>query len=164
MKLIRSKKTGPGPAVSVYQISKHEVEWLLAVLRFYPQLNSDYHQITQGVAAEIVAGQQLLEEAMAQRRAEHKRKLDKFLAMPGRFRQEAPDQFRLTIEPEQMEWLLQVLNDVRVGCWVKLGRPELEPMFQRKLTVEESRAMSALELSGFFQMVFLGAYESSEPA
>jgi hypothetical protein len=164
MKLIRSKKTGPGPAISVYQISKHEVEWLLAVLRFYPQINSDYHQITQGVASEIVAGQQLLEEAMSQRRAEHKRKLDKFLATPGRFRQEAPDQFRLTLEPGQMEWLLQVLNDVRVGCWVKLGRPELEPMFQRKLTMEESRAMSALELSGFFQMVFLGAYENAEPA
>ena len=98
MKFIRSQKSGDGAAAFVFQISKQEVEWLLAVLKFYPQLDSGYHQITQGAAAEIKAEQQLLEEAMAQRRAEHKRKLDKFLATPGRFRLEAPDQFRFTLD------------------------------------------------------------------
>jgi hypothetical protein len=106
----------------------------------------------------------LLEEAMSQRRGEHKRRLDKFLATPGRFRLEAPDLFRFTLEAEQMEWLLQVLNDVRVGCWVKLGRPELEPACPKKLSAEETRTMSALELSGFFQMVLLGAYGGPEAA
>ena len=164
MKFIRSEKNGNGPAAFVFQISKHEVEWLLAVLKFYPQLDSGYHQITQGAAQEIKAEQQLLEEAMAQRRAEHKRKLDKFLATHGRFQPEAPDLFRFSLSPEQMEWLLQVLDDVRVGCWVKLGRPELEPPPPKKLNAEEARAMSALELSGFFQMVLLGAYDGPEPA
>ena len=163
MKFIRSQKSG-NDAAFVFQISKHEVECLLAVLKFYPQLDSGYHHITQGGAEEIKAEQQLLEEDMAQRRAEHKRKLDKFLATPGRFRPEAPDQFRFSLSPEQMEWLLQVLDDVRVGCWVKLGRPELEPPPPKKLSAEETRAMSALELSGFFQMVLLGAYDEPEPA
>ena len=63
-----------------------------------------------------------------------------------------------------MEWLLQVINDVRVGCWVKLGRPELEPVRRKKLTADEARTMSALELSGFFQMVLLGAYDGPEAA
>jgi hypothetical protein len=163
MKYIRSQKSGGDPVAFVFEISKQEVEWLLAVLKFYPQLDSDYHQITQGVAAEIVAGQQLLEEAMAQRRGEHKRKLDKFLATPGRFRLEAPDQFRFLLATEQMDWMLQILNDVRVGCWVKLGRPELEPVCAKKLNVEEARTMAILELSGFFQMVLLGACEGPEP-
>jgi hypothetical protein len=163
MKFIRRQKNGNDAAAFVFHISKQEVEWLLAILKFYPQLDSDYHQISQGVAAEIIAGQQLLEEAMAQRRRDHQRKLEKFLATPGRFRLEAPDQFRFTIAAEQMEWLLQILNDVRVGCWVKLGRPELEPMPRKKLTPEEERAVSALELSGFFQMILLGACEGPEP-
>ena len=121
-------------------------------------------RITQGAAEEIKAEQQLLEDAMAQRRGEHKRKLEKFFATPGRFRLEAPDQYRFTLTAEQMEWLLQILNDVRVGCWVKLGRPELEPAPPEKLTAEEARALSALEMSGFFQMVLLGAYEGPGPA
>ena len=163
MKFVRSQKSGTDAAAFVFDISKHEVEWLLAVLRFFPQLESDYHQITQGAAQEIKAEQQLLEEAMGQRRSEHKRKLEKFFATPGRFRLEAVDQFRFTLTAEQMEWLLQILNDVRVGCWVKLGRPELEPAPPEKLTADEARALSALEMSGFFQMVLLGAYEGPEP-
>lgn len=123
MKFIRSQKSGNGPAAFVFQISKQELEWLLGILKFYPQLDSGYHQITQGAAEEIKAEQQLLEEAMAQRRCEHIGKLEKFFATPGRFRLEAPGQFRFTLTAEQMEWLLQVLNDVRVGCWVKLGLP-----------------------------------------
>jgi hypothetical protein len=163
MKFIHSQKSGNEAAASVFQISKQEVEWLLGVLKFYPQLDSDYHHITQGAAQEIKAEQQLLEEAMAQRRSEHKRKLEKFFATPGRFRLEAMDQYRFTLTAEQMEWLLQILNDVRVGCWVKLGRPELEPAPPEKLTAEEARTLSALEMSGFFQMVLLGAYEGPEP-
>jgi len=163
MKFIRSEKSGNGPAAFVFQISKHEVEWLLGVLKFYPQLDSGYHRITQGAAEEIKAEQQLLEEAMAQRRREHKNKLEKFLATPGRFRLEGPDQFHFSLAPEQMEWLLQVLDDVRVGCWVKLGCPELEPSPPKNLTAGDARAMSALELSGFFQMILLGAYDGPEP-
>jgi len=164
MKFIRSQKSGNGPAAFVFQISKQELEWLLGILKFYPQLDSAYHQITQGGAEEIKAEQQLLEEAMAQRRCDHMGKLEKFFATPGRFRLEAPDQFRFTLNAEQMEWLLQVLNDVRVGCWVKLGRPELEPVPPGKLTAAEARVLSALELSGFFQMVLLGAYDGPGPA
>jgi hypothetical protein len=63
-----------------------------------------------------------------------------------------------------MEWLLQILNDVRVGCWVKIGRPELEPLRKTQLTADESRALSALELSGFFQMILLGAFDVPEGA
>ena len=163
MKFIRSQKRGDEASSFVFEVNKQEVEWLLGVLKFYPQLGSGYHQITQGDADEIQAEQQLLEEAMGQRRREHKRKLEKFFATPGRFRLEAPDQFRFTLTAEQMEWLLQVLNDVRVGCWVKLGRPELEPAPPGKLNAEEARTLSALELSGFFQMVLLGAYDGPEP-
>jgi len=87
----------------------------------------------------------------------------KFLATPGRFRLEGPDLFHFSLTPEQTEWLLQILDDVRVGCWVKLGRPELEPAPPKNLTEEEARTMSALELSGFFQTILLGAYDGPEP-
>ena len=163
MRHIRPQKSGSGAAAFAFEITQREVEWLLAILKFYPQLDSDYHRITQGAAGEINAGQQLLEEAMAQQRREHKRKLEKFLATARPFPAEGPDRFRLTLGAGQMEWLLQVLNDVRVGCWVKLGRPDLEPMSRKKLTAEEARAVSALELAGFFQMILLGACEGQAP-
>ena len=76
-------KSGNGPGAFVFQISKQEVEWLLGVLKFYPQLDSTYHHITEGAAAEIKAEQKWLEEAMAQRRCEHTGKLEKFFSSPA---------------------------------------------------------------------------------
>ncbi len=163
MKLIRTPKSENAPATFVFLMQGHEVECLTALLKTYPQLDAAFHRITSGDAAEIKAEQETLEAAMAERRRDHKRKLDKFLASPGRFRQMAPDQFRFVVTPEQMEWLLQILNDVRMGCWVKLGRPELEGARARNLTGEAMRDLAALELSGFFQMVLLEAYNPPPP-
>jgi hypothetical protein len=140
------------------------VEWLLAVLKYYPQVTSEYHQITQGAAEEIKGEQQLLQDAMSQRRAGHKRKLDKFLATPGRFHLEGPDLFHFSLTPDQLEWFLQVLDDVRVGSWVKLGCPDLEPSPPKKLALHEARLLEALELSGFFQTILLAAYDEAAPA
>jgi hypothetical protein len=162
MKYLRPQKGGHGVPAFVFQLNRQEMDWLLATLRLYPMLDSSYHKITGGSAEEIRAEQQLLEDAMRQQRSEHKRKLDKFLATPGRFRLEAPDQYRFNLTAEQMEWFLQVLNDVRVGCWVKLGRPELEPARRRELTGQDARHMAALEASGFFQMVLLQAGKTPE--
>jgi hypothetical protein len=162
MKYIRPQKGGHGVAAFVFQLNRQELDWLLATLKLYPLLDSSYHKITDTDAAEIKAEQTLLEDAMSQQRAESRRKLDKFLATPGRFRLEAPDQYRFNLTAEQMEWFLQVLNDVRVGCWVKLGRPELEPARRRELTGQDARHMAALEASGFFQMVLLQAGKPPE--
>jgi hypothetical protein len=164
MKFIRPQKGGHGVAAFVFQMNRQEMDWLLSTLKMYPLLDSSYHRITHSGAEEIQAEQELLEEAMAQQRSDYKRKLDKFIASPGRFRLEAPDQYRLNLTAEQMEWLLQVLNDIRVGCWVKLGRPELEPVRRRELGGQDARHMAALEVSGYFQMVLLQAGKAPESA
>jgi hypothetical protein len=164
MKLIRTLKSASSSGGFAFLMNKQEVDWLLALLKIYPQMDSSCHKLTTTSAAEIKAEQETLEESMAQYRRDHRRKLDKFLASPGRFRLEAPDQYRFALTPEQMEWMLQLLNDVRVGCWVKLGRPELEGVPKRHLTGQAARDMTALELSGYFQMVLLEAFKGPAAA
>ena len=60
----------------------------------------------------------------------------------------------------EVEWLLQVLNDVRVGSWLALGEPERgqEPA----VTAQNARYLLALELCGLFQSVLLAALGVSE--
>jgi hypothetical protein len=66
--------------------------------------------------------QQLLDEALAAQRQENKKFVETFLQSgtkaPG---DEAGWRFLLPVA--QMEWLLQVLNDVRVGSWLIMGSP-----------------------------------------
>ena len=61
----------------------------------------------------------------------------------------------LTLAPTQMEWLLQVLNDVRVGSWLTLGKPEEgeAPVFKERAGIY----WVAMEVCGIYQSVLLSA-------
>ena len=159
MKFIRSNKSGKTGPILIFHINKREKQWLLNTLKMYPILDASYHQFSKGKESVNQAEQKLLEEEMAAQRKDHKKKLDQFLDGEQRFLLESPDTFRFTITPEQSEWLLQVLNEVRVGSWVRLGRPEMEAA--RKLVLKKDKAIyfAAMEMSGYFQMALLEAFK-----
>jgi hypothetical protein len=157
MKIIRSEQGGG--AAFVFQISPREKALLLATLKLYPMLDSGFHQISRGERPQKKAEQQWLEEAMAEQRKEHKKKLDQFFGDEGRFFKMAKSEVRLTLNPEQMEWMLRVLNEIRVGSWVQLGRPELHAVRKTGATSQHASSVAAMELSGYFQMVLLEAFQ-----
>ena len=95
---------------------------------------------------------------MQQQQVDHKKKLNQFFNDDRRFFKEAKGELRLTLNGEQMEWLLRVLNEIRVGSWVRLGRPELEAVRKIRPTNEQARFLASMELSGYFQSALLEAY------
>ena len=155
MKLIQRKGSE-----FVFEFGKREKEMLGAVLCLYPMLNPDHHEIskTPDTSTAVQESQALLREAMAQARAENKAQVARFLADKN-WRPVASGQWRVTLHGEQMEWLLQVLNDVRVGCWVRLGKPDPDQGNMAPPTAENLPYMGAMELSGLFQTLLLHAME-----
>jgi hypothetical protein len=127
---------------------------LLSVLRLYPCLRPAHQPLSKsgGIAAPE-GDQALLNEALAEHRQGNRRRLQALLADPHHL-QEQESGWRLSLLPADLEWLLQVLNDIRVGSWVLLGSPETAP-----LSVDEKNALHfwAMEISGSFQMDFLEA-------
>jgi hypothetical protein len=95
----------------------------------------------------------LLQEALTEQRAECLRRLRDLLADKQRLR---PDQTGavLALSHEEIEWLLQVLNDIRVGSWVTLGSPE-NPL--EKLSSKTAPHLWAMEMAGYFEMHLLDA-------
>jgi hypothetical protein len=53
----------------------------------------------------------------------------------------------------ELDWLLQVLNDIRVGSWLRLGSPA-DP-HRLELTKNNWDDFVALEFCGFMQSVLL---------
>jgi len=158
MKLVRREQNGKNGTVFHFQIMESEKDWLLAALKLYPLLDSSHHQISK--SSDTEADQQLLEESMAEQRSDHKTKLDHFLRDAGRFAEDSPGLFRFTLSPDQAQWLLQVLNELRVGSWIKLGRPDLTLARQRPLNKQDSRHVMTMEISGYFQMALLEAFDA----
>jgi hypothetical protein len=63
---------------------------------------------------------------------------------------------RLSLSPAEVEWVLQVLNDIRVGSWIILGSPE-----ERLPELNETNAphVWAMEMAGHFQAQLLEALQ-----
>ena len=141
----------------MFQIDAREEGLLLAILRLYPVTENSHHRLSKDPATGGSAEQRLLEESMAQHRAANRKKLDELFRVPQRYFKETPDDRRLVLAGDQFEWLLQVLNDIRVGSWVKLGCPDMEKEVPAPLPGLDARALHSMHLSGQFQMALLEA-------
>jgi hypothetical protein len=151
MKLVRTSKNR-----FVFQLGQREKRLLLDLLELYPLMPPAHQRLSKGAGLpDQEASQRLLDEALAEQRAENKKHLRALLADPKRWAATEAGRL-LTVSPSEVEWLLQVLNDIRVGSWVLLGSPE------EKTTVLNEKTgpnIWAMELAGFFQMRLLEAIE-----
>jgi len=143
----------------VFHISKREKRLLLEMLNLYPLIPTAHHRVSRTASAkELGECQKLLEEALAERKRENKRQLVAMLNQERRFK-EADGGYRLALGTVQMDWLLQVLNEIRVGSWVILGEPDEKQGKPVKPTTESLRHYAAMEFCGRFQMTLLDAFE-----
>lgn len=150
MKLLRAS-----PDQFVFRLGQRERQLLYDTLQLYPVVPPAHHRIA---AADPLAdegeAQRLLDEAMAEHRSENRRQILALFQDPAQVRQTARG-IDLTLAPAQIEWLLQVLNDIRVGSWLALGKPE-EDQFPR-LKSGDAVYWVALEVCGIYQSVLLSA-------
>jgi hypothetical protein len=149
MKLIRQTGTR-----LFFQLGRRETALLLQVLKLYPRVPPAHQMLTKSSRLrDQEATQQLLDEALAEQRAENKKLLLALLADPRRFARTETGA-RLSLPAGEIEWLLQVLNDIRVGSWIILGSPEEK---LPELTETTAPNLLAMEMAGYFQSQLLEA-------
>lgn len=140
-----------------FRLGRRERKLLVQVLQQYPLVPAGYHQFTRaGVSADDAANQQLLDESLAAHRAEARARLDGWLRATGRFTP-IGNGYQLVLTREELEWLLQVLNDVRVGNWIKAGCPEIDPEKGPDITPDNEACFLNLAIVDHFQSALLGA-------
>lgn len=138
----------------VFQLGKREHRALAEMLAHYPLVPPAHHRIGDAASPPGAETQRLLDEALAEQREANRKQVSALLAPPHC--QTSPGKgWELTITPAQLECLLQVLNDVRVGSWLLLGEPEAGHI--PAITTENLRYLAALEVCGLFQSVLLAA-------
>jgi hypothetical protein len=82
------------------------------------------------------------------------------LKTEGRF-QESDRGFTFTLSATEMDWMLQVLNDVRVGSWVQLGEPDGKAPPPAELTEQTMQLAWAIEMAGLFEHELLQALQTA---
>jgi hypothetical protein len=136
---------------------------LLHLLKLYPLVPEAYHRLTKDEKLpRREENQQLLDDALNSQRAQNQKEILALISAPERFT-EADGVSRGAFTRAELEWLLQVVNDVRVGCWIALGSPG--PAAKKKIVsgTEAMRHAMFMEIGGGFEMFFLGIINGDVP-
>lgn len=150
MKLIRANGRG-----YTIHLSHREKRALFETIALYPLVPETYQQLNENIQdPKVEESQRLLHDALAEHRAENRSSILRLLKRPRRFRKKKPG-FEVTFKRPELEWLLQVINDVRVGSWLALGEPE-QGSFPA-LTQQNFQHFVAMEVCGAFESLFLSA-------
>jgi hypothetical protein len=135
-----------------FHLNRREADLIAQTLRFYPLLNSDFHRLSKTLRdAKARSAQRLLEQAMKEQRRSHKSEADR---LARAFATSRPER-AVAVRAAKVDSLLQILNDVRVGSWVKLGQPDFEQGQWPELTSDTARYWVAMEASGLVESAIL---------
>jgi hypothetical protein len=136
-----------------YGLEPKEGMLLRALVREFP-LKAAPVKITRTVAdAKAAERERLLNESLVHHRQELKKRAGKLLSAnlkPGK------DGWRLSLNLEEREILLQLINDIRVESWHALGEPEDLEAMPSHPSEANLRQHHLMHLAGYFEWKMLG--------
>lgn len=157
MKLFQANENGYG-----FEFNLREKQLLFKVLSLYPLVPPSHHHLTRKSASAGDEQQKLLDESLASHRVESRQRVQALINNPKNFPAFGSG-FRWFAARAEMEWMLQVLNEVRVGSWLALGSPNLQQPKHAVPTAENEAHYWAMDLAGTFEMIFISALSGDLP-
>ncbi len=141
-----------------FLIGKKARRILLELVQRYPVTSASYQRERTEALKIVPDGEtELLEEALGQARKQNRRELETILKNPDSWAEDKRG-IQLSLTPEHLEIMLQILNDVRVGSWVRLGCPtDLESPTTVNISEDNIELAWAINMAAWFQMGFLEA-------
>jgi hypothetical protein len=152
VKLVRATKSN-----FLFHLSEREKALLLQILSLYPSVPPGHQRAGKSVDPRLQESRRLLDDALAQHRDANKKIVQAFITDPRRFTK-ATHGSHLSLSPSELEWLLQILNDVNVGSWLKLGSPNPRLNIP-KLNEKNAQDFLMMGIATEFQASFLEALE-----
>ena len=149
MKLVNESK-----GVWQYLLNQNEADVLRGLAKKFP-FTEDVHIHISKTDRDPKADERekLLNESLAEHRKELK-KLAVDLLRDEKWKQSEKGCI-LTLKSESREILLQILNDIRIGYWRKLGEPEALEFKTQKLSDQEQAYRNLMDLAGYFEQSLL---------
>ncbi len=146
----------------VFALSAQEKGLMLTLLSFFPQVPVAHHRLSQ-TANRPGDGenQRLLEESLKAQNLEDQEWLSTSFDGAPRF-EIVENGFHLRVKRSEMDRLLQIFNDVRVGSWLALNAPDLEQKKKLSATRLSTPFIQRMELAGAFEMILIRALRHPE--
>jgi hypothetical protein len=142
----------------VFRFEPPEREMFTRILELYP--------VQQGVMrpiSEDASAQKLLKKALQEQRKKLREEAERLVRANGSLviDPEFNEFWDLTLSDAEVEWVLQMLNDVRVGLWNQIGCPNPSHDIKVEGTPNDElvRAHVIMQLCATWQAIFMYAVE-----
>lgn len=144
-----------------WHLSRPEWSLLAAIASMFPLVPPDYHQATRdGLSGSVPIDPALLRESLAAHTAELRARVRGWIQ-----RVPSPSARKgvvLRLTSADLEHWLQVLNDVRVGSWIRLGCLDPAALRGLELTSANERHLFLMEFCGRVQARLLEALDEPD--
>jgi hypothetical protein len=138
-----------------YELNAVEADLLKQLLKNFPFTGNIPVNISKTDAdPKSIEREKLLNESLAEHRKELKRQA-KTLITAEKLKASKEDH-SLTLSAEEREILLQILNDIRVGCWRALGEPETMELHKPRDSKPALAHQQLMDLAGYFEHHLVG--------
>jgi hypothetical protein len=145
-----------------FRFEQAEREWFRHILERYPAQETPLKPINEDTGAN-----ELLEKALADGRKKLRGDAELFLKA-GKLEIDAAfsEYWDLTLTAIEIEELLQILNNVRVGLWIRLGKPEpsIEELLPTKPSEEQVRSHMIMHVCAAWQGTLMSAGDPEIPS
>jgi hypothetical protein len=138
-----------------FRFEPAEREWFRHILDMYPVQQTPLKPINEDPGAN-----ELLGKALADGRKKLQEEADVFLKAGKLEIDPAFNEFwDLTLQELEIEELLQILNNVRVGLWLRLGKPEpsIEELLPKEPSEDQVRAHMVMHVCAAWQGTLMSA-------
>lgn len=142
----------------VFGLGSREKTFLERLLSYYPILPDASPRLTREPVAELAEADLLLQDSLREQKLELSGWLRLHLAEGEALRRSATG-WRLSLTAPEIDRMLQVLNELRIGAWTKLGCPEALDNESLSNLPGAVPFFAIMTLAGQFQMNFLHALE-----
>jgi hypothetical protein len=144
-----------------FELTSGEMRLLGDLLRLYPLTPESIHRISKDIVPQDLAhSQELLQEELS----EHRRTSLSWLSawMDQNLDLDLTQtEALLKLKRSELELLLQVLNDIRVGSWILVGSPTQEQREQMEPTRQNHALFCIMDMCAAFQMTLLKAINAT---
>jgi hypothetical protein len=146
MKLVNESK-----GVWRYQLKEKEAAVLVELIKKFPFAEIDHVKISNTEKdPDTIEREKLLNESLSDHRRELK-SLAQNLLDQDKFKKIKSGQL-LTLDSEEREILLQVLNDIRIGSWHVLGDPESLESTPANPSNQYLAYRGLMDVAGYFEI------------
>jgi hypothetical protein len=138
-----------------YELNAVESDLLKQLLKNFPFTGNVPVKISKADAdPKSIEREKLLNESLAEHRKELKRQAKTLITAE---KLKAGKEYHLlTLSAEEREILLQILNDIRVGCWRALGEPETMELHKPRDSNPAQAHQRLMDLAGYFEHHLVG--------